>query len=88
MVVEAARAQMPVLFEHIRGQYGGQTSRLAQVLKVGKHELELLIDKNMSGVRIEAPGYRTGLTSSNSGGGGAVAFIVIAALMVLYWFLH
>ncbi|TGQ88814.1 hypothetical protein EN851_25045 [Mesorhizobium sp. M8A.F.Ca.ET.208.01.1.1] len=86
MVVEAARIQMPVLLEHIKGQHGGRTSRLAQVVKVGKHELELLIDKSVSGVRLEAPGYRT--PSVNSGGGGKLALITIAGLVVLFWLLH
>lgn len=87
MVVEAARAQMPVLLEHIKGQHGGRTSRLAQVVKVGKHELELLIDKTVSGVRLEAPGYRTP-SAANSGGGGKLALIVIAGLVLLFYLLH
>ncbi|WP_156389091.1 hypothetical protein [Mesorhizobium sp. Root695] len=88
MVVEAARAQMPVLLEHIKGQYGGRTSRLAQVLKVGKHELELLIDKSASGVRIEEATYRVASSPSASGGGGGLALMIIVGIVVLFWLLH
>ena len=43
------------------------------VVKVGKHELELLIDKSASGVRLEAPGYRTP-SAADSGGGWETGF--------------
>jgi hypothetical protein len=55
LVVEAARLQLPTMQEHLRGDAGRQTVRLAQILKLGNHELELLIDKNASGVAIDEP---------------------------------
>jgi hypothetical protein len=50
LVVEGARAQLPVLLAHLMSEQGKQTHRLAQILQIGKHELELAVDKTMSGV--------------------------------------
>ena len=52
IVVEAVRAQVPVMLEHLRSA-GSHTGRLAQIVRVGKHELELLMDKTVTGARIE-----------------------------------
>jgi hypothetical protein len=54
IVVEAVRAQVPVMLEHLRSA-GLQTGRLAQIVRVGKHELELLMDKTVRGAQIEDP---------------------------------
>jgi hypothetical protein len=50
LVVEGARAQLPVLLAHLQSEQGNHTHRLAQILQIGKHELELAVDKKMSGV--------------------------------------
>jgi len=55
LVVEGARAQVPIMLEHLRGNEGRNTHRLAQVLKIGKHELELLVDRKSSGVVLTEP---------------------------------
>jgi hypothetical protein len=55
LVVEGARLQVPVMLEHLRGNAGLNTHRLAQILKIGNHELELAVDKNGSGVRLVEP---------------------------------
>jgi hypothetical protein len=54
LVVRAAQKKMPILMEHLRADFSGYTTRLAQVLTVGKHELELLLDRHASGARLEA----------------------------------
>jgi hypothetical protein len=54
IVVEAVRAQVPVMLEHLRSA-GSHTGRLAQIVRMGKHELELLMDKDFTGARIEDP---------------------------------
>jgi len=67
LVVEGARQQLPVMLEHLRREQGQQTHRLAQVLRVGKHELEVSLEKNFSGVALVDPPTRTisvGQTSS------------------------
>jgi hypothetical protein len=55
LVVEGARLQVPVMLEHLRSNAGANTHRLAQILKIGNHELELAVDKNASGVRLMEP---------------------------------
>jgi hypothetical protein len=54
IVVEAVRAQVPFMLEHLRSE-GSHTGRLAQIVRVGKHELELLMDGAVTGARIEDP---------------------------------
>jgi hypothetical protein len=54
IVLESVRAQVPVMLEHLRSA-GSHTGRLAQIVRVGKHELELLMDKTITGARIEDP---------------------------------
>jgi hypothetical protein len=53
LVVNALRARLPVLMDHLNSSEGRFTQRLAQVAKVGKHELEILLDRNHTGVRLE-----------------------------------
>ena len=53
LVVDALRAQLPVLMDHLNSSHGKLTHRLAQVAKVGKHDLEILLDRNSTGVRLE-----------------------------------
>jgi hypothetical protein len=55
LVVEGARARLPVMIEHLRSEAGRHTHRIADVLKIGNHELELLIDKASSGVSVVEP---------------------------------
>jgi hypothetical protein len=55
LVVEGARLQLPIMQDHLRGDAGRNTLRLAQILKLGNHELEVLIDKNALGVAIVEP---------------------------------
>lgn len=54
VVLEVVRAQVPVMLDHLRSA-GSHTGRLAQIVRVGKHELELLMDKTVTGARTEDP---------------------------------
>lgn len=54
-VVEGARQRVPVLLDHLQGDMGAQTYRATEVLKIGNHELEIVVDKNASGVRLQEP---------------------------------
>ena len=54
LVMEGAQVQLPVMLEHMRSPDSQHTHRMAQILKVGKHELELLLDKEAEGVSLEA----------------------------------
>jgi hypothetical protein len=58
LVAEGARLQLPIMQDHLRADAGRQTLRLAQILKLGNHELEILIDKNASGVAVVEPYVR------------------------------
>ena len=55
LVVDGARVRLPVMLDHLRSEAGRNTQRVADILKVGNHELELLIDKNASGVAVVEP---------------------------------
>jgi hypothetical protein len=80
IVVEGARAQLPVMLEHLRNN-GTHTHRLAQLLKVGKHELEVLADKHANGVTLAEP-VPVGVGSATSGGNGLIWLLVIGALLL------
>jgi hypothetical protein len=77
VVVEAVRAQVPVMLEHLRSA-GSYTARLAQIVHVGKHELELLMDKTAAGVRVEGP---TRLVHKPRSYAGLVWIILITILI-------
>ena len=55
LVVDGVREQLPVMLKHLHMDEGGYTHRMVQILKTGKHELELLLDKGASGVRLVDP---------------------------------
>jgi hypothetical protein len=55
LVVDGARERLPVMIEHLRSEAGRHTHRIADVLKIGNHELKLLIDKASSGVSVVEP---------------------------------
>lgn len=44
IAVEAVRAQLPVMLSHLKAA-GSHTGRLAQIVHVGKHELEIVMGK-------------------------------------------
>lgn len=53
LVVEDARQHLPVMLEHLKSDAANYTTRLARTLTVGKHELEILLDRSASGVQLE-----------------------------------
>jgi hypothetical protein len=89
VVVEAVRLQVPVMLEHLRSA-GSRTGRLAQIVRVGKHELELLMDKTATGARIEDPSIRSSTSSTASPYTVAVWVIMIAfaILLIVIWRSH
>jgi hypothetical protein len=87
VVIEAVRVQVPVMLEHMRSA-GSHTTRLAQIVHVGKHELELLMDKKATGVQAEDP---TRLMSSTSPSSrtfsvGTVLLILIVIFTIFLMF--
>ena len=87
LVVGGAREQLPVMLSHLRREEGHYTHRLAQVLKIGKHELEILMDKTASGVRLEEPSaISTGasVTDSTDTGSGWLWWLVIGGAILFF----
>jgi hypothetical protein len=85
LVVDGARIRLPELLAHLRGEAGRLTHRVADVLKIGNHELELLIEKTASGVAVVEPyvALRSPVTASFKW-----LWWAAAAIVVLYIFSH
>jgi hypothetical protein len=84
IVVEAVRAQVPVMLEHLRSA-GSQTGRLAQIVRVGKHELELLMDKTVTGVRMEDPSVPIRSVKQNGLNPYILFIAVFAATFIIFF---
>jgi hypothetical protein len=88
LVIEGARIQLPVLLDHLRGDAGQYTHRVAQVLKMGNHELELLIDKNASGVAVVEPYAARPSSVVSQPTNFKWLWWAAAAIVILYLFAH
>lgn len=55
LLTEALHAQLPILINHLNGEMGSLTSHAAQTLKVGKHEVRIIITEGVSGISATAP---------------------------------
>lgn len=84
LVVEGARQQLPVMLDHLRRDTSGDTKRLAQILKVGKHELEVLIDRTVSGATLEE--WRPSITQSSPSFAWLWWLLGIGALIAFFAF--
>lgn len=82
LVVEDLRRRLPVLINHLRQDSASMTKRVAYTLTVGKHELEVLVDRNTSGVSLED------WTPAGAAGQGNMTWmwwvLGIAALILLF----
>ncbi len=87
LVMKGARRQVPIMLNHLRSAEGEYTHRLTQVLEIGKHKLEILVDEAATGVRLEEPPAisieKSGSASSDSGFGWIWWFIVGAVILFL-----
>lgn len=83
LLSEGARLQLPVMVDHLKQDNEALTTRVSQMLKIGKHELELLIDPDAEGCRLEewTPPARP-RTETSSGGGINWGFLIIAAFLI------
>jgi hypothetical protein len=81
VVVETVRAQVPVMLEHLHSA-GSHTGRLAQIVRVGKHELELLMDKTATGVKVEDPARFVSTRARSSS--GTYAVLIWVALIIAF----
>lgn len=86
LVVEGARVQLPVLMEHLQTSAGTYTHRATQTLIVGKHELEILLDKAFEGVALEE--WSPLRSFGASGRGGAFWWWIILLGLAAFWLLR
>ena len=87
LVVEGAQVQLPVMLQHLRSEQGKDTHRLAQVLIVGKHELELSLEKDFSGVAlVDPPTRRAASYSSGSESSWWSALLWVLGAVVFMYF--
>jgi hypothetical protein len=86
LVVEDARLRLPIMLEHLRSEQGQNTHRLAQVLRVGKHELDVSLEKTFSGVALVDPPSRITSVSWPQSTGGNYRWLwwVIGIAAVLF----
>jgi len=61
----ALNTKLPVLINHIKSNKDSFTSHVTQVLIVGKHEVKIILDENVSGISETAPRRVTALTNDN-----------------------
>jgi hypothetical protein len=91
LVAEGTRIQLPVMIEHLRSEAGKYTHRLAQVLKIGNHELEIALDKSASGVAIVEPWIARPVAATAATVEAANykwLWWVVAAIVVLWLIMH
>jgi len=88
LVAEGVRLQTPAMLDHLAGDSEMHTTRMAHVVKVGKHELEILADRDATGLTLEDPKPTSRYSSGAGTGGGSsnnlgciIAVIVIAIII-------
>jgi hypothetical protein len=81
VAVEAVRAQLPVMLEHLRSA-GSHTGRLAQIIHVGKHELEIVLDKAKTEIVTDWQ-FRTILSGSTDNNKMLTWIIIILTFFIL-----
>ena len=81
--VEGARAQIPVMLEHLRSDASRHTHRIAQVLRIGKHGLEILVDRDSSGVVLMEPSAIERVSAE--AGHLWLLWLLIAGAVLWYW---
>jgi hypothetical protein len=87
-VVRAVRLQIPVLLDHLKSADGQLTHRLAQIAKIGKHELEILLDRNAVGVHLEEAPQPIAVYSQSRGSAWPTVWVVVAGIVIFLLWLH
>ncbi|WP_327448274.1 hypothetical protein [Brevundimonas sp.] len=82
VVAEGVRLQTPVMLEHLAVDAAGQTTRIAHVVKVGKHELEILADRNATGLSLEEPSPKFGRSSGSENNIGCLIALVVVGVIL------
>lgn len=79
LAAESIRQQLPVLLNHLAADSRGLTGRIAQTVKVGKHELEIVLNKRYKGLTLvdRMPYASSGSAAGNLGCIGLLIFIAV-----------
>jgi hypothetical protein len=88
LVTEGARIQLPMMLDHLRSEAGQYTHRLAQVLRIGNHELEVTLDKSASGVAVVESWAAHPTAAMRQSTGYKWLWWVAAAIVVLWLAMH
>jgi hypothetical protein len=89
LVAESARLQLPIMLDHLRSEAGQHTQRLAQILTIGNHELEVALDKSASGVAILEPrAARPAAAALGQTTSYKWLWWVLAAIAILWFVMH
>lgn len=84
LVSDGARLQLPAMIDHLKSNAGTLTHRMTQTLKIGKHELELLIDREFDGVALEEWKPPLSPAKAATGGSGWIIWLLIVAA-IIFW---
>jgi hypothetical protein len=82
LAAESIRQQLPVLLSHLAADTRGLTGRIAQTVRVGKHELEVVLNKRYKGVTLvdRMPHASSG---TEAGNWGCIGLLILVA--VIWW---
>lgn len=80
LLSEAIKIHLPVLLGHLNSEKGNLTTHASQMLKVGKHEVKIILTAGINGISEKAPAR-----ISKSGGYGWIWWGV--GLLFVWWLL-
>jgi hypothetical protein len=84
VAVEAVRAQLPVMLEHLRSA-GPHTGRLAQIVHVGKHELEIIMAQTAAEINNDNKPQIILSTSENYDKALVLIIIILSFIIAFFW---
>jgi hypothetical protein len=79
LLSEALKTQLPMLMSHLNSQKGTLTNHVAQVVKVGKHQVKIIVDEQVQGISEAMPTIPKD-EGTSSGGLGWLWWIVGAGV--------
>lgn len=81
LLSDVLKSQLPILLNHINSEKGNLTNHMAQVLKVGKHEVQIIINDKISGISELEP-------RQSFGSGGYGWIWLVAGFLFVLWLLN
>jgi hypothetical protein len=83
LAIQSLRTSLPVLLDHLRSDAGPHTHSAAQILRIGRHEIELLVDRSTAGVTLEEPVVTAASGRQILNSSPSYWFFVVLAIFVL-----